>query len=173
MTCIAVYRIPGEGAALACDSRLTGGEDEVITDNCKKWLVCGPVLVGFSGRDGGLIQALEPARSWADVVKLADEYTKGRESLDWDILAYDRRSDRVLKLDSDGCQVSLANVAATGSGGVYALGYIDASQRPATLDEAAKLLARAVRAAGNRHTACGGKAHVLLARGRRKAIEFL
>lgn len=169
MTCIVAYRVPGEGAVLSCDSRVTD-ESAIVTDTCDKWLICGNVLLGISGHDGGLMPTIAPARSWADVVRLSAEYSRGRE-LEWEILAYDRRADRLMSLDHHGTQLVLGNAAAAGHGAAYALGALDVLPRARSLDKAAALATKAVRVAIRRDTSCGGRVRTFVARGRSRAVE--
>lgn len=171
VTVIAVYRIPGEGAVLCADGRVTSGSS-IITDTCDKWQVCGSVVLGIYGADGGLPQALEPAKNWAEVMKRATEYTTGKP-LDWGLLAYDRRADRVVLGDSAGGEYSTLNIFAVGAGGDYAQGWLDGQKKAKSLNEAARLCKQALKAVFRRDASCGGRIKTLIVRGKRGAVQLL
>lgn len=171
MTVLAVYRIPGEGAVLACDSRVTSSSG-IVTDYCEKWLVCGSVMLAVYGTDGGLPQALEGAKNWAEVMKRGCEFTQGKQ-LDWGILAYDRKSDRVMLGDFLGGEYQVSNVHAVGAGGDYAQGWLDGQRKAKNLNEATKLCRAALKATFRRDVTCGGRIRTLIAEGRRGPVKLM
>lgn len=166
MTVIAAIRIPGSGAVLAGEGRVLSPANEVLTDGCDKLIVCGTVMAGVAGRDGGLLRHLSKGKNWSDIVKLAGEYTALKPELEWDLLAYDRKSDQIFGLDSDGCEVELGNRAAIGEGGPYSLGWLDAKPKVKSLEDAAGLLKRAVHATIRRVPSCGGRVRLITSRRR-------
>lgn len=170
MTCIVACRVPGKGAVIACDSRVTAGT-EIVTDACDKWMVCGTVALAIAGRDGGLVQALTPARSLAEVLKASSTYAKDHHELNFQIVAYERTRDHLWQLDSDGALLQVERrFTSGGSGGNYALGWLEACAAPKTLGQARKVLANAVRASMKRDCACGGPVRVLTVPGKRGEI---
>lgn len=169
-TVLACYRVPGEGAVIACDSRVTMSTG-VVSDTCDKWLVCGSVVLAVYGMDGGLPQALKPAKNWAEVMKRGTEYSKGTP-LDWGVLAYDRRVDRVMLGEHLGGQYQVSNVYCTGAGGDYAQGWLDSQPRAKSLNAAAKLCRTALKAVFRRDVSCGGRIRILIARGKRGPVEL-
>lgn len=171
MTCIIAARVPGRGAVIACDSRVTAGT-EIVTDACDKWLVCGTVALAISGRDGGLVHALRGAKNLPELMKAAAEYSSAHTEQNWLLVAYDRTKDQLLQLDSDGALMPCERrFVAGGSGGSYALGWIEAQRTPKTLATAASVSRDAVRAAMKRDCACGGRVRVLTIRGKHGTIS--
>ena len=166
MTCLVGYRIPGVGAAIACESRLSAGT-VIASDECKKWLVCGSVVLAVSGTDGGLLPALSKARcrTWAQVEEAAEEYSRPR-GLSWEMIAYDQRLDLMVVCDSSGC-VQATDCYASGSGGSYAWGWFESRPRPETLPDVARTLRASVRAAIRRDSGCGGRVWSVRAPSRR------
>lgn len=161
VTCIVACRVPGKGAVIACESRVTAGT-EIITDACDKWMVCGTVVLAIAGHDGGLVQALTGSKNLPGVLKAAAEYSSAHNGLNWQIIGYDMPRDQLLQLDSDGALIVVERkVTAGGSGGSYALGWLEAQRAPKTLGAAARSTTLAVRAAIKRDCACGGRVRVL------------
>lgn len=161
MTCIVACRVPGKGAVIASDSRVTAGT-EIITDACDKWMVCGTLALAISGHDGGLVQVLTGCKSLQEVMQKAAEYSNAHSGLNWQIIGYDRTRDKLLQLDSDGALIVVERaITAGGSGGSYALGWLEAQRAPQTLVGAARATTLAVRAAIKRDCACGGRVRVL------------
>lgn len=156
---------------MCADGRVTQGSS-IITDTCDKWQVCGSVVLGIYGSDGGLPQALEPAKNWVEVMKRAAEYSAGKP-LDWGLLAYDRRADRIVLGDCAGGEYSTLNVFAVGAGGDYAQGWLDGQKKARNLDEAARLCKQAQKAVFRRDASCGGRIKTLIVRGRRGAVQLL
>lgn len=169
MTVILAIRLPGEGAILAGDGRVTVGS-EILTDSCEKLAVFGSIALGVSGHDGGLLQALEPAKNLAEVMKLANDYTRG-SSLAWDAVAYDRKQDQLLYLDYHGAVITAPGIfATTGSGGTYAMGFVEARPRPKTFEEATELAKQTLRTTFKKNSECGGRIRLLTVKGRRGAV---
>lgn len=160
MTCCVAIRVPGRGAVLAADSRVTQGT-EILTDRCDKLLRCGSVALGIAGQDGGLMMALSVATDLAEVITQADKYTKDRH-LDWSALLYDSMSGQLGYLDSDGSVLASEHWAVgVGSGSTWALGWLMAQKRPKSLDTAVVLARNAVKVACKRDACCGGRIRTL------------
>lgn len=172
MTVIVAVRLPGEGAVLAADGRVTQGT-EIITDVCEKLSVCGSAILGASGQDGCLLPVLEQAKNWQDVVRAGVDFASKWTSLNWNVVGYDRKADQLWYFDWDGSQIPVPGMfAAIGCGGTYALGYMDARPKPRSLEDAAVLARAAVKATCKRDALCGGRVRLILVRGRRGAIEI-
>ena len=120
MTVILAVRLPGEGAVLASDGRVTQGT-EIVTDVCEKLVICGSAILGASGQDGGLLPSLEQAKNWPDVIRVGYEFIKAAPStLSWNTVGYDRKADQLWYFDSDGAQIPVPGMfGAIGCGGTY------------------------------------------------------
>jgi hypothetical protein len=129
-------------------------------------------MLGIYGQDGGLPQAIEQAKNWNEVMRRAMEFTMGKQ-LDWGLLAYDRKSDRVMLGDCFGGEYQVSNLHAVGAGGDYAQGWLDGQKRPRNLAEAAKLCRQAQKAVFRRDVTCGGRIRTLIAKGRRGPVQLL
>ena len=148
MTVGVAYRIPGVGAVMVSDGRVT--HDGVIcTDSARKYVQCGPVVVLLSGTVDDTWRQLQdkaPRTFSALRTILADG-----DKFDW--LAYDPRTDR---LHAGGVHVVSA-FSAIGSGSSLAIGALEVLPVPKTLEEAEAIATRAVRAACRHHIECGGR----------------
>jgi ATP-dependent protease HslVU (ClpYQ) peptidase subunit len=165
--CIA-YRVPGLGAVLGCDSRITDtGTGAICSDTDEKWLASGSVLACYAGAIGGLWLDMRetPPRSWQEFRKaFTDIDATQSHDRDYEALVYDRRGDAIYHTDHQGGASRRGLYWAVGCGGPYALGVLDASAAPRTLEAAERLVRRALRIACKRHSSCGGRLRVLVAR---------
>lgn len=148
------YRVPGLGAVLVSDGRITH-DGEITTDTARKHVICGatPVLLaGDVGPSWSVLQT-KPPRTFAALRKAIET---AEDDTDW--LAYDRGSDRLwlghLRLG--------ARFAALGCGASLALGALEALTLARTLEDAAARAEAAVRVAVRRHAHCGGRVRVLV-----------
>lgn len=168
------YRVPGLGAVVACDSRITDTESGMIySDHVDKWLIGGSVVACYSGTAGGLWGELREAspRTWADLRKaLIDIDATESHDRDYDALAYDRRTDTLWHTDHQGDAVRKGVCGTIGIGGTIALGVLEASPTPKTLEAAERLVRRAIKVACKHNSSCGGRTRVLVVRGKRGAI---
>jgi 20S proteasome alpha/beta subunit len=148
------YRVPGLGAVLVSDGRVTH-DQEIVSDVERKFVVCGATAVLVSGTVGQVWRQLQerPPRSFA---AFRERLAESDDETDW--LAYDRRSDRLWAGD-----VRLGHTfAALGSGGSLALGALEVSPTPRTLEAAEKVAIAAARVACRRNVTCGGRIRVLV-----------
>jgi 20S proteasome alpha/beta subunit len=170
-----VYRVPGQGAVLACDSRITGDNAQILSDQDEKWLVAGSSVACCAGSLGGLWNDLraQPPRSWPELRRaITDIDAVLSHDRDYEVLAYDRRADSLWHADHSGEALRKGLFATIGCGGTLALGVLEASAAPRTLEAAEKLVRRAVRVACKYNSACGGRTRVLLVQGKRTAISI-
>lgn len=164
MTVLAAVRVPGRGAVLVADSRVTGGTD-IITDTCQKIVRCGSAGLAISGCDGNLLGAVANTRTWAELVQAAFKYASEHTTLDWSGIGYDAVSDRLWFIDSDEHLIDAGTTAVGGSGGRVARGWLDAYEsEPKTLEGAKAWVVGACRAAIRRDSACGGRVRSLVLR---------
>jgi len=153
MTVGVAYRVPGLGAVLVSDGRITHS-DEIVSDHARKFVVCGSTAAVLAGTVGALWRQLQekPPRSFA---ALRAAVAADPDETDW--LAYDRRSDRLWA-----GEVRLVQpFAAIGSGASLALGALEALPLARSMPEAERHALTAVRAACRRNVTCGGKLRVL------------
>jgi len=164
MTVGIVYRVPGLGAVLGCDSRVTDEHGEIMTDSDEKWLVAGSAVACCAGALGGLGVDLRatPPRNWPELRKALTMTDAVDRGLDYEALVYDRRGDALFWSDHQGDALRRGLYATLGSGGATALGALDASAPPKTLEAAERLVRRALRITCKRHSACGGRLRVLV-----------
>jgi 20S proteasome alpha/beta subunit len=155
---------------LACDSRVTAGTG-IVTDDCLKYVVAGSAVALVAGSDGALMDVIASAKNIDGLRMLATEYSDGRQ-LQWELLCYCRKSERLVWLDNTGMALPLGDYHATGSGGDYALGVLSSAPKPKDLAAAARLVRKACRVAIKHNAACGGKVRVLVVRGKRAPVEF-
>lgn len=167
--CVA-YAIEGEGAVLACDSRVTAGYS-ILSDSCDKFVVAGSAVCLVSGHDGSLIDHICHAKNVEGVRMIAAEFMEGK-GLSWDLLCYDRRTERLVMVDSHGSAIVLGPYHTSGCGGDYAMGVLSSSPIPRTLEAAQKLVRKATAVAVRHSAACGGRIRVLTVRGKRAAVEI-
>lgn len=175
MTVGLVVRVPNRGAVLSCDSRISCESSGLIySDAEQKWAEFGSVVACFAGTPGGLWGELraDPPKRWADFLRRSTDVDAADHGRDYEILAYDRTKGRILHTDEKGWAIPIAGLhAAIGCGGAFALGVLDSAKAPETLEEAALLAERAIRAACRRNVFCGGRVRVVVIPGRRGALD--
>lgn len=156
MTVGVAYRVPGAGAVLVSDGRITdSASGELISDTARKFVVAGAAFCIVAGDVGPVWRQLQerPPRTFKafrSAVETAEEPP--------DYLAYDRVADRLW----DGPLRLSAPFFAIGTGGTFALGALEALPPARTLGEARKNALIAVRAAIRRNVLCGGRVRVLV-----------
>lgn len=149
MTVGIAYRVPGVGAVLVSDGRITH-DGHIVSDTERKYVLCGSTVVLVSGDIGQLWRELQqkPPRSFSAFLAAA---AASEDDTDW--LAYDRRSDRLWLGD-----VRLSQAFATlGTGDSVALGALDAMPVARSLAVAEQAATRAVRITCRRRADCGGR----------------
>lgn len=165
MTIGIAYRVPGVGAVLAADGRVTTNDGTITSDHDDKTLLSGQVAAVFAGTYGGLVFDLRatPPRNWLELRKavfdIDAELSHARE---YEVLAYDKRADALWYTDHGGDSTRYGLYGAVGCGAPIALGVLDASAQPKTLEAAARLVRRAVKITCRRQSACGGRILVLI-----------
>jgi ATP-dependent protease HslVU (ClpYQ) peptidase subunit len=171
VTVLIGYRLAGQGCVIAVDGRASEANGRVVTDTCVKTAVLGSCIVAVCGSDGRALQDLTEAgaRNYAHLV----EYVRSRqqEESHWGLVVYDRHADRLISLDSDMGEYEYPRVATAGCGGQLAAGALAAMQTPKTLEAAVRTARRAIQITCKLSSACGGKITILLARGKRGAVE--
>lgn len=151
--CVAV-RVPGVGAVVGADGRITDG-DQIVADDFVKVVHCGTSTVAGCGVPD-VLEWLKGGRNWAHATKLI----KKRATNEWATVGYDRIRDRLMTADQ--CSsFPVPDYYAVGSGGGLALGALAAMGPAKTLVEAERRVRKALRIACARSTTCGGKLVVL------------
>lgn len=170
MTVGIIYRVPGLGAVLGCDGRVSGNFGEILTDTDQKYLVGGSVIACCAGNLGGAWDPLidDPPRTWADLRKRVARPLEAE--WEYTLLAYCRRTDSLWLTDQDSATLRLGVYGAIGCGADLALGVLDASKPPRTLEAAEKLVRRAIAVACKRNSACGGRVRTVVARKGRSPV---
>lgn len=175
MTVALVIRVPGQGAVLACDSRVScDGTGSIYSDTERKWGQFGTVIACYAGTPGALWGELvaDPPKRWVDFHKRTTDLDAESHKRDYEILAYDRARDRLWHTDHQGWAVAVSGLhAAIGCGGPLALGVMDGAKAPTSLEQAAQLAARAIKLTCRRNVFCGGRVRVVVVRGRRAPLE--
>ncbi len=170
MTVGIAVRVPGEGAVLVADGRVTDGGMRILTDYCDKTAVLGSCIALVAGSDGrALADMLEAGvKSYAGVV----EYCRGRQEEDptWQLIVWDRPTQRLMRIDSSLSEIEMGNSAFIGCGGDNAQGTLAAWPRPKSLEEAAKQARRAAKLACAANAACGGRIRTIIVKGKRKPL---
>lgn len=165
MTVGVAIRVPGVGAVLVCDSRVSDSSGgKIYTDSEQKFGVFGTCTAIYAGRPGSLWIELRdsPPRNWPEVyAKLTDTDARAKDR-DYEVLVYDRTQDRVIHTDASGYAVISGTSSTIGCGGELAQGVIDGARAPATLEAAAALALRACRAAVRRNAFCGGRLRLVV-----------
>lgn len=174
MTVGIAIRVPGQGAVLACDSRIIELESlNIYTDSEQKFGVFGSCVALYAGSLGGLWVDLreDPPRNWSELRKKITDLEAADHDRSYDVLVYDRTKDRLLcsSHQGDGFQIGL--YSGIGCGAAVALGVLDATRALGSLEAAAKAAHRAVKAACKRNAACGGKIRTLIVHGRKGPID--
>lgn len=165
MTVGVAIRVPGQGAVLACDSRVVDSDSgEIYTDADHKWGLFGTTAAVCSGALGGLWLDLreKPPRNLAELRERTTDLDAKDHDREYEILVYDRRKDRLVICDHQGDMTHVGGMGAVGSGGAIALGVLDAAKPPTTLEAAATLAQRACRIATRRNAFCGGRIRLVL-----------
>ena len=153
MTVGVAYRVPGQGAVLVSDGRVTQ-DGHINTDSARKYVKCGSTVVLVAGEIGPVWRRLQekPPRNMKAFLAMVDE---APDTCDW--VAYDRRSDR---LWLGGLRLSQAYVT-LGSGDALALGALDAIPPARTLIAAEQAALRAVQITCRRRGDCGGRIRIV------------
>lgn len=156
MTICLSYRVPGEGAILACDGRILDAEtNTIMSDADKKYVVCGATVVMMAGNFGKLFHEIttSPPKSFAGVRAAIDDNMN--DDAEW--LAYDKRSDRLYLNDL----VLGRPIAGIGAGSPFGLGALEALPLAKTLEAAYKAVSIAMVIACRRNASCGGRIRIL------------
>lgn len=164
MTIGVVYRVPGLGAVVGCDGRVTTDDGAILSDCDDKLLAHGSLVSIFAGTYGGLLVDLRvsPPRSWAELRKATiDIDAELSHARSYELLAYDRRTDALWYTDHQGDASRRGLYAAIGCGGAVALGALDALPQARSLELAERAVRRALKIACWRQSACGGRLRVL------------
>jgi ATP-dependent protease HslVU (ClpYQ) peptidase subunit len=155
MTVGLAVRIPGHGAVLACDGRITvESTGQILSDTEKKFAICGSIAVLVAGNLGPqwtLLQA-QPPKSYA---ALRDVIATGDSDVEW--MAYDRKTDKLMYADN----ITNRLVAGVGSGSPFGIGALEAGSQPKTLPEARERIERAIGIAIRWNSSCGGRVRVI------------
>ena len=113
-----------------------------------------------------------PPRTWPELRRaITDIDAVLSHDRDYEVLAYDRRGDSLWHADHSGEALRKGLFGTIGCGGALALGVLEASAAPKTLESAERLVRRAVKVACKYNSACGGRVRVLVVRGKRGAIS--
>lgn len=144
-----------------------------MSDTDQKWGEFGSVVAVCAGTLGGLWVDLKdaPPRNWTEFRARITDLDATKHDREYEIMVYDRARDRIVHTDHQGDALWPGLYGAVGCGGPVALGVLDASKAPATLESAAKLATKAVRIACRRNIYCGGRIRTLIVRGRRAAVQ--
>lgn len=154
MTVGVAYRVPGKGAVLVSDGRVTHGT-EIVSDHERKYVVCGATACLVAGDVGSVWRDLQEKgprnfKAFRRALEQSDDETE------W--LAYDRYSDRLWS-----GHVRLVQPFATlGAGSSVALGALEALPVAKDMVAAEKAAVIAVRAACRWNVTCGGRVRVLV-----------
>lgn len=157
MTAIVGVHVPGYGAVLASDGRLSDDDGLIHSDRAIKLARAKWGILAMAGH----IQAL-PVLARRTSMQLA--YQTPVPELEYDVIAYD--GSGLYCWDHTRSVVHVHSHTSAGCGGHIALGVLEASDHVKTLDEAVQKAKAAVRAAIRRNTGCGGKVRVLKFAGR-------
>lgn len=153
MTVGVAYRVPGLGAVLVSDGRVTES-GALVSDSERKYIVCGATAVLVAGVVGQVWRQLQekPPRNFG---AFRETVSGLEDETDW--IAYDRRSDQLWL--GDARLHRLFGTLGTGAG--IALGALDVLPAPKTLEDAERAAIRAVAAAVRHNVLCGGRVRVL------------
>jgi ATP-dependent protease HslVU (ClpYQ) peptidase subunit len=156
MTCCLSYRIPGEGAILACDGRVTNGDSsDILSDSEKKFAICGSVVVLMAGTLGKMWFQLQdaPPKTYKSFRALLTKH--GDSDTEW--IVYDKASDRMFVGDV----MASRNIAGIGCGASFGLGALEALPLAKNLADAHKAVSTAIAIACRRNASCGGRIRIL------------
>jgi ATP-dependent protease HslVU (ClpYQ) peptidase subunit len=153
MTVCVGIRVPGLGAVVGSDGRVSAC-DEVVADDFVKVARCGTATVAAAGVPD-VLEWLKGARNWPHAVRLI----KRRAQAEWIAVGYCATRDRLMNADQTS-SLPVPDFYAVGSGASVALGALAAMRVPKTLDEAERAVRKALRIASARVTSCGGKTTV-------------
>lgn len=154
---------------MACDSRVTSTTGAILTDSDQKWGEFGSVMAVCAGTLGGLWLELKenPPRNWKEFREAIKDLNAEDHGRDYEIMAYDRVTDRIIHTDHQGDGLMPGVHGVVGCGGPLALGVLDAAKPPTSLEAAARLAKRAIQIACRRNIYCGGRVRVVQVGGRR------
>lgn len=156
MTVGLAIRIPGQGAVLATDGRITDSESgHILSDAERKHAIIGNVAVLVAGNLGPrwtLLQ-MQPPKSY----RALREAIASSESPDVEWLAYDRSVDKLFYSDV----VTNRLVGGIGSGSPFGIGALEAGSQPKTLVEARERIEKAIGIAVRWNSSCGGRVRVI------------
>jgi len=141
---------------MACDGRITdAGSNDILSDNEKKYAVCGNMVVLVSGTFGKLWNKIQtsPPKSFT---ALRSAITESMEN-DTEWLVYSKSEDRLYLGD----MLVSRPIAGIGCGSAFGLGALEALPLAKTLEDAQKAISIAVSIACRRNASCGGRVRLL------------
>ena len=150
------YRIPGVGAVLACDSRVTdSSSNDILSDTEKKYAICGSMVVLVSGTLGKLWNQVQtsPPKSFNAFRSLLNEHMS--DDTEW--LVYSKSDDRLYLGD----MLVTRPIAGIGCGSSFGLGALEALPLAKSLETAQKAISTAMMIACRRNASCGGKIRII------------
>jgi len=150
------YRIPGVGAVLACDGRITdGSSNDILSDNEKKYAICGNMVVLVAGTFGKLWNKIQtsPPKSFT-ALRMAINDHMGDDS-EW--LVYSKSEDRLYLGD----MLVSRPIAGIGCGSAFGLGALEALPLAKTLEAAQQAVSTAMAIACRRNASCGGRIRLI------------
>jgi 20S proteasome alpha/beta subunit len=157
-------RVPGHGVVLACDSRISDDTTgKIYSDSDHKWGVFGSVVGIYAGAMGGFWNQMRtnPPKTWDELHARVTDLDAKEHDRDYEVMVYDRVQDRLIHTDHQGDAIPVGNHGTIGCGGPIALGVLDATKPPPTLEQAEKLATKAIRIAIKRNAYCGGRVRLM------------
>lgn len=167
MTAICGWRVPGKGAVISVDTRITSGTEKT-TDKAKKWIrhrdfigaYCGSISVGQA-----FIRRVRGTRieSWDSLAEVA--LHKGDPSKDPEVtfMAYMPSRDELALVDSDGAVFVQDRWAVCGSGAHYMMGFLASYESyPTSLAKATEMSRKACHVASMFELSCGARLRTLV-----------
>lgn len=162
MTVGIAYRVPGQGAVLLCDSRVSGDDGHIFTDSDEKWIV-GPGYAAIcAGSLGGLWFdiRLSPPKNSAEF-RWALTAENPAQTPPYEVLMYDWRQDTLWHLDHSGDATNTGSYSTIGCGGALALGALDTLNPVRSLAATDRTLRKVAQSVYRRNSFCGGRTRTL------------
>ena len=157
MTTVLGIRVPGQGAVMVADGKVSDDTGRIWSTTAKKLLKLTAATVGVAGN---LLVLDELRRAKPHTAEGVKDFLRDSAFLTpFELICYDHINDQLWTLDQNGMYVEFPYWVAAGAGGAVASGALITSSPPPNLDAALVIGKQAVKASAILNGYCGGVTH--------------